>query len=361
MKWKMSIPHLFILTILFLVLAAEISAGSEDNTHFQLLTTYPLPDSCLDVFVDNINLTAAGNNSGVRVFLQRDILQPELRTSHDSLIGRVVAIDGSNSSFIIGFDLGNESCALATIDQYVIPSEGPEYWGLCKMPYPIEDIKVWYKTYAFVAHGEYGVSIIDIADNLNPRLVTTFDTPGEAHGLDVSVPRILIADGSAGIQFVDITDPANPAIIKSLDTPGEAYSIDIWVSKAYVADGDAGILYIDSIYTNPYIVSSFDTPGKAVDLSLNYLDCFRGRPGVKYRCLPQPIFDRGYIMVADGNAGIHAIRFEDNTPIEITASYDTPGFARRVSKFLFRNYCDNCICVADGEPNIKIISLIEDK
>jgi len=372
---RITIPVLAI--IMLIVFCGQKSTEPEETMRFNLVSSYQMDDSCMDVYTDHIYVTTAGNKSGIQIFRQQEIQVPEPAASYDSLIGKAVAVDANSSFYIIGIAFGNDSCALATYDYCYFPYQGSEYWGFCTLPYPIEDAKAWGSTYAFVAHGEYGVSIIDLADSLNPQLINTFDTPGEAHGLCLSGPRIFIADGSAGIQHYDISDPANPVLINSCDTPGEAYAIEInpsyTIAKAYVADGTAGLLVIDSIYSNPVIASRLETPGLARDLSLNYELHF---PGVKEASIfpdiisilsrlgtcvlnnPMPIWDRGYILIADGSAGFQAIRIEDYHPVGITATFETSSYARHVSNWFS---CDNNMyfAIADCSSELKIIELVE--
>jgi hypothetical protein len=80
------------------------------------------------------------------------------------------------------------------------------------------------------------------------RWITTVDTPGEASGVAVSGTYAYVADSDAGLSVIDIADPLNPQVVGNVTTPDAASATDIdwgvavsgdWV---YLADGGVRIL-----------------------------------------------------------------------------------------------------------------------
>ena len=57
--------------------------------------------------------------------------------------------------------------------------------------------------------------------------------------------RAYLADGEHGLQVVDIADPATPHVGGAVDTPGHAVNVALAGDRAYVADDDQGLQVID--------------------------------------------------------------------------------------------------------------------
>lgn len=95
--------------------------------------------------------------------------------------------------------------------------------------------------YAYVAAGEAGLVVVDVADRAHPRIAATLDTPGTAIDVRVVGTIAYIADGEAGLQIVDIADPAQPRALAAYDTAGIAQDIKVDKQYAYIADGANGL------------------------------------------------------------------------------------------------------------------------
>jgi DNA-binding CsgD family transcriptional regulator len=63
--------------------------------------------------------------------------------------------------------------------------------------------------YVYVAATQY-FHIVSVVTPSSPKLVATFQTPGQAYKVCVDGRYAFIADGPAGIQILDILDPINP-------------------------------------------------------------------------------------------------------------------------------------------------------
>ncbi len=97
--------------------------------------------------------------------------------------------------------------------------------------------------YAYVADGRAGVTIIDVSDIENPRLVTTFDTPEYTNSVFVTGGYIYAADGESGLQVIDVSDPEEPFLYGTIET---SYANAVYVRDdlIYVADRDMGLIII---------------------------------------------------------------------------------------------------------------------
>jgi hypothetical protein len=76
--------------------------------------------------------------------------------------------------------------------------------------YPISDILIS-GDYAYLAcFGE--VLVYDIADKSRPKLIRSYNTPGDAHSLAKIGDRLIVADYNAGIQVLGLPDIAAPQV-----------------------------------------------------------------------------------------------------------------------------------------------------
>lgn len=115
--------------------------------------------------------------------------------------------------------------------------------------------------YAYIADGNQGLQIVNIADPSIPLLTWTCNTSGFAFDVAVSGQHAFIADGDQGLQIVDIV--ATPTIISNYDTPGTAYDVFVDGNLVFVTDYDGGGLQIINITdaANPALISAYDTSG----------------------------------------------------------------------------------------------------
>jgi hypothetical protein len=82
-------------------------------------------------------------------------------------------------------------------------------------------------------------------DSLNVRRVGQLDIVGYAYDVKVVGNLAYVAAGESGLQIVDIADPSSPVVIGFYDTPGNAYRVAIEGNYACVVDGTYGLRVID--------------------------------------------------------------------------------------------------------------------
>ena len=110
--------------------------------------------------------------------------------------------------------------------------------------------------YAYVASGETGLHVIDIADKFLPKLISTIDTYGFAQDVEVRGDYAFVANGTSGIQVYDILRPETPVLLSSLLMPGDAQRLAFYDKYLLVATGVAGLQIVDiSVPTSPVIAS----------------------------------------------------------------------------------------------------------
>ncbi len=187
-------------------------------------------------------------------------------------------------------------------------------------------------SYAYVAHGNDGLLVLDISDPTSPTVVGGVDTSGIAYNVHVSGSYAYVASGSGGLQIVDISDPESPTIVSSVATPAQALGVYVSGSSAYVAGGDSGLHIMDiSDPANPGDPLSYDTPGTAWDVYV----------------AGDEAGDKG--CVADGSDGLTVMYVQPGPAI--TGSVDTPGEAYGV--YISGDYA----YVADGDSGLHIIDI----
>jgi len=83
-------------------------------------------------------------------------------------------------------------------------------------------------TTLYVAGGDAGIAIIDIASPSAPVVKSIVNTPGIARGVAVSgTNEIAVADGAGGITFVDTPDRSNPVIRGTQQVPGNSVGVAV--------------------------------------------------------------------------------------------------------------------------------------
>ncbi|MEJ2306570.1 MAG: hypothetical protein P8Y30_03330, partial [candidate division WOR-3 bacterium] len=127
------------------------------------------------------------------------------------------------------------------------------------------------RTLAFCGSGG-GVYVLFISDPSNPVKLSEIRTRGVVKGLfcEKSTQRLYIAAGEAGLEIWDVANPLDIQKLGSCDTPGDAEDVEVSGNYAYVADYTGGLRVIDvSTPSNPSEVGSFNTPGRALGVAVS--------------------------------------------------------------------------------------------
>ncbi len=90
------------------------------------------------------------------------------------------------------------------------------------------------------------LAVIDASNVSNPKVIGRTDPlPGLVHDVRVAGERAFLAAGDAGLAVVDVADPTDPRIIGSLRLADQARGVDLNGDVAYVAAASAGLRVID--------------------------------------------------------------------------------------------------------------------
>ena len=129
---------------------------------------------------------------------------------------------------------------------------------------------------AYAGAGIGGLCIIDVSNPEKPVLVSVYGTGGfvsdvEIVGNTAYVVSSPLWDGSqwtgSSLQVVDVSGPAQPRLITTYDTPGWEMAVAVMGTYAFVADGESGLRVLDvSDPTKLEEVSIFSVPSAAIDV-----------------------------------------------------------------------------------------------
>lgn len=169
----------------------------------------------------------------------------------------------------------------------------------------------------YVATGAFGISVVNAANPENP-IVTAYNLPIKpAKSFDVMENFLFTAIGEYGVKIADISFPTE------LDPRGETsyigfiQGINIIPDRNYMilACGEMGFALVDisqmgsGLYPNP-MLGWVDTPGYAEDV-------------VSHPDLP-------YAFIASGAGGLIIVDYSDSSNIKIIGNYNTGGYAKEV-------------------------------
>ncbi|MBC8204469.1 MAG: T9SS type A sorting domain-containing protein, partial [FCB group bacterium] len=91
--------------------------------------------------------------------------------------------------------------------------------------------------YAYIGTGYYDrLYIFNVTDPINPSIAGIYDADNNIYGITVSGNYVYIAHGSYGMTILDVSNPADIYEVGWYNTPGTAYSIAADGDYAYVAD-----------------------------------------------------------------------------------------------------------------------------
>jgi hypothetical protein len=113
-----------------------------------------------------------------------------------------------------------------------------------------------------------GLHLLDLADPLRPRLLSSAEVFGSASDLALAGELIMVAGGvNGGIEVFSVADPLQPTRIGGLITPGTARALVLHGTRAYVAAGICGLQVLDmSDPTAPRLLGAVPVGGEALDL-----------------------------------------------------------------------------------------------
>ncbi|MEO0084853.1 MAG: hypothetical protein ABIJ94_03945, partial [candidate division WOR-3 bacterium] len=169
--------------------------------------------------------------------------------------------------------------------RFSLSAEGTEYENLKSDRFPFDSLNIRFianwpfgpsytvsadslRNLIFVGSGG-GIYLLDVSNPANPQKISEIYTRGFVWDIfyDTTNQRLFVADGQCGLEIWNVADPRNPFKLGYYFTPNYAYGVYISGSYAYVADYGDGLRIIDiSNPSNPFEVGYCDTPGLAWDV-----------------------------------------------------------------------------------------------
>jgi hypothetical protein len=108
-----------------------------------------------------------------------------------------------------------------------------------------------------------GLICIQVAEYINPVLLSTFDIGISAHDISISGDLACLAANTEGIKIFNVSNPLEPNSLGNYTTPGTAWSVALSAGVAYVTDS-VGLHCINITNpTNPTLLGSYNTPDSA--------------------------------------------------------------------------------------------------
>ncbi len=199
---------------------------------------------------------------------------------------------------------------------------------------------------AYVADDDHGLQLIDVSSPTAPQAVSHILTKGLAYTPVIEDHLLYLASHHGGFQIIDIEDIFQPKLLGEYDTPNKAWSIAVKNKIAYVADAESGLLIFDTHNpSKPQLIGHFNPDGNAEDViiegnlayvaffdqGIHILDISDPRQPRSLSHLPTPgnargLDIRGFVLyVADWLGGVHAINIADPKQPKLMGSYDSQG------------------------------------
>ncbi|UCG91144.1 MAG: hypothetical protein JSV97_08640 [candidate division WOR-3 bacterium] len=256
-------------------------------------------------------------------------------------------------------------------------TEAPSFviLSICNLPGYSQGIDVS-GDFAYVANGQGGLQIIDVADPESTSIVGEQPTPRSAQGVAVREGfAYVVLTSELGLYVIDVTEPSACSLVGQ-DPGYTEYNIcappDTFY--VYIAAHDFFIIENCSIPNLPFWEQRIPTPGNVhgifVAHSLAYLACEQMGLYIYYAARPDSavpllgsidtpsnarnVYVEGdYAYVADGRAGLIIIDVSDTEAPSITGQYDTPGYANDV--FVVNDFA----YIADGDAGVQVVDVTD--
>ncbi len=148
----------------------------------------------------------------------------------------------------------------------------PVFLGTCNTPGIAYDaaIEANWGTIAYVADGDSGLTIINIYDYANPRIIGRVGTVARATRVVVDSALAYVALGDSGFAVMAINNPSHPSLLASTDTPGRVKGISLVGNYIAVAGGASLGIYQLVVQECDYIPGDINHNGAANGIDVVY-------------------------------------------------------------------------------------------
>jgi hypothetical protein len=221
----------------------------------------------------------------------------------------------------------------------------------------------------YIAQGEGGLLIVNVADPKNPQTVsvTTENARGYSVKVDFKDSVVFLAAGDFGVTAINVGNPYEPFVTVSNLDMKPARNIHVMGNYLFAAISEQGIRICEISYpTEPDIRGGVSTNGYAYGLTTsadsNYLFVACGEMGLSIFDISD--FQEGYgiyrqlvwcdtpgyaesvdvldseslAFLACGTSGLQIVDYSDTTNTRIVGSYDSIGYAKDLRYYNHRIY-----------------------
>ncbi len=250
-----------------------------------------------------------------------------------------------------------------------------------------------YKGLAFLASGEQGLEIVDLASE-PPRSLTVVPLPGDSCSVARHEQTLYVASIDQGVQILDISKPEQPRAIGAIRGCDSAYRVRISQGRAFALSttrrrplspgGRGGAtsklqIYDLAVPHTPVLLGEKELGYKAVNMTITgnrvYLACNqegmviidardpRSPREVATAALPWPqqgfahsrdiAVRDGFAYVANGSEGVQVYDVVNPQQPNLVASLKTPGFANVLA------LSGNSLYVSDNAKSLLRIDVSE--
>jgi hypothetical protein len=214
---------------------------------------------------------------------------------------------------------------------------------------------------AYIAQGEVGLMIINVADPKNPETlsVTSDDVRGYSGKIAMKDSVVYIAAGSFGVTVLNVSNPVEPVVTASNLSIKPAKNLYVMGDFLFTPISEQGLKVSDISYpTQPDIRGNTKTPGYAHDITItsdtNYMLVACGELGLSmfditnfqngfgeyalvgvgvtpgYAEAVTVLDEKSLALMACGTAGLQIVDYSDTTNVHIIGSFDGPGYAKEL-------------------------------
>lgn len=232
-------------------------------THPDILGTLSKQDQVQDVLVAGNYAYYADNGCGLGIV---DVSNPRnpVRVAGVANLGEAIGIALSmNYAYIAGYKTDVTGEGLSTID--IADPLRPKLVGkLSALDFLDVDIS---GNFAYVV-SRRGLHVVDVTDKANPTEIAFIALDGGASRIDVVGSLAYLARAGAGLTIVDISNPMLPEVLGNLSIVN-CLDVDVEGDIATTAEGESGFAVVNvSDPASPTLMYVVDTPGNATRLDI---------------------------------------------------------------------------------------------